>query len=317
MTRLDPIPDGGDASNIDSEFHSILDAEKAEDIEFAEYDLECRKTEDVMVKHLIDDGFPLLPQVLATRAELGEESGLTMVYEHLVSRTDELRDQLALTTTPSEELTRDYQLTYLKSRLVIAIQQLAAAKGAQDSALDQVKKFEEDGDEEQANRWREFAHETRKEAEAQALTNESLGEKTAIRILSAVASEFEGESLLPLTEKSQEYLMMHRLKEEKSADDRLDLKSYTLMARELLESKLSDGQKMHPDFEKFAYSLTYALARNLVAPKYTQGCSPEQLQGYRAMISYHVGEAVKFAPQIGLPAEEVRTIYEDILSELS
>lgn len=317
MTHSDPIPDGGDANYIDFGFRSIIDAEKLENIELGEYDLECRKVEDEMVKHLIDDGVPLLPQVLATRAELGEESGLTVVYEHLIGRANELRDQLVSTTTPSEELTRDYQLTYLKSRLVIAIQQLAAAKGTQDSVLDQVKRFEEDGDEEQANRWREFAHETRKEAEAQALTNESLGEKTAIRILSAVASEFEGESLLPLTEKSQEYLMMYRLKEEKSADDRLDLKSYTIMARELLEIKLSDGQKMHPDFENFAFSLTYAIARNLVAPKYTQGCSPEQLQGYTAMISYHVGEAVKFAPQIGLPAEEVRTIYEDILSELS
>jgi len=319
MTHSDPIPgNGGDDSyDIDSELHSRLDAKKIEDIEFGEFDLQNSMREDEMVRRLLDDNFPLLPEILEIRTQLGEESGLTVVYEHLVARAGELRDEFASTPDPSEELKHDYQLTYLQSRLVIAIQQLAAAKGAQESVLDQAQKIEDSGDIELANMWREFAYETRKDAEAQALTNESLGEKTATRILSAIAPEFKGESLLPITAASQEYLVVYRLKEEKSDDDRTEVKAYTKKAREILESKLSDGQRQHPDFEGFAFMLCNAAARATLEPKHTLGLTSMQQGTYRLMIDYNVADAVNTGPQIGIDPVEVRAIYEDILARLS
>lgn len=316
MTHSDPSPGVGPPDDIDSELGSIFDAETAKDIQFAELDVEARVREDAMLTRLLENNFPLLPEILEVRTQLGVESGLAEVYGHLVDTMSNLRDRVASTPEAKEALAHNYQLAFLQSRLTIAVQLLAGAKGAQDSILDQVKICEDAGDYEMAEIWRKFAHEARKEAEAQALADDSLGEKTATRILQVLAPEFEGESLLPMTEESRGYLMMHRLKNEKSSDDRDAVKMYTVAAQTLLASKLTDEQRQHPDFENFSFSLCVAVARTVLEPKHTTGFTKIQLGTYRSMISYHVAEAMKYAPQMGIGSVEVRTIFEDILSQL-
>lgn len=318
MTFPESIPSSeNDPHTLDNILRSILDDEATEDSEANEQMQETKITEDALISRLVDYDFPFISQILTIRDELGEDSGLTILYEHLIEKRSKLDSKLATDADPSDQLKNDCQLTYLQGKLISAIQLLAAGKMCHDAELQEARTAEDGGNLDAAKMWKEMAYETRKEAEAQVLTNESLGPKFAARLLHAVSPEFEGDSLLPLDKESESYLMMYRLKQEKSNDDLIDVKAYALMGREVLETKVTPGQIQHPEFDYFALSLSWAVSRSILGPKHTLGLSAEQIDTYKSLIRVRMTEALKIAPELGIEPTDVLEMYESIVAELT
>ncbi len=320
MTHSDPIPSNDNNSyDLDSELQAMTDAEKIEDIEFNEQGLKRRQSEDMLIAYLVNDGFPLLPQILEARAKFHEEFGPTEAYyyDRFADNVLKFLDDLATPDTSSEIPQHDYEQTYLHKELVCAIQGLALGYDMQVHELRFAREHEENGDIINAENLKSIAYETRKDSEAEVLTNDLLGTELATRLLTAVAPAFEGDSLLPLTPESEEYIMMYRLGQEKMVDDRKEVRTYTSLAREILETKVTSGQTEHPEFNNFANYLCLAVARTILEPKHTASKNPDQIDIYKTLIDYNVTAAIEIAPQIGFEPVDIQIMYDDILAQLS
>lgn len=331
MDQIDPMGYGdGDRVDPDAELLRLLVDQQIQNIEYNEEDLKHRGLEDKITSLLLDDDWPLLKEALVVRAQLGVESGLIELYEHLAIKGAEIRQMLTSAGAPEEGLRQQYYTVNQQSGLVATIMQLAAAKGLQEFMLATAQEEETIGgsqlvsywrEQQLVSYWREQGLGVRKEAEARVLLEESLDEAQAVRLLEVVAAEFEGESLLPLTAQSRRYIMMQWLEEEVSSqrtqDRRQDLSNLISIAQEKLAAKFSSGQRQHPDFESFSSALSYAIAHEVQALQNPEHFSPEELQVKSMTSKYHVAKAKALAPQLGIDADSVQDIYEDTVAQLS
>ena len=316
MTSEFGLPDGN-KPDIEEEFHTFLDNETLFDIEADEHLSQTAIIEDALMTRLLDDGFPLVPQILEINTtKFNDKHGLTPLYDFLVEQVNSQSASSPEVPSSNEEASIDRQTAYLMSSLVSAVQILAAAKSYQDTLLNHAQVVEDNGSTKGAESLRQAAFEARKEVEAQLLTNESLGPKVATRILLIASPEFKGDSLLPLTEDSESYIMMYRLKQEKFYDTTDEVKAYATKAREILETKVKPGQIQHPEFDDFAFSLCWAISRSILGEQHTVGLSTEQIDAYRMLIKFRIDEALKKAPELGIEADTIQELYESIISEL-
>ncbi|MCA9341418.1 hypothetical protein KC952_02710 [Candidatus Saccharibacteria bacterium] len=254
------------------------------------------------------------------RAQLGVESGFDEVYSHLEAKYHKLEGETAAATGLDEDLKRDLELVSSQCKLISTILQLAVLALTQKDDLDHIQErdsnlpstSEDTADD--SSRAREAAYDVRKKVEAKVLLDSEIDRSLAVRILQAVASEFTGESLLPITEESEMYIAKYRLEKLRSENIYVIVHNYTGRARNMLKSKFSDHQKRHPDFDEFILHLSSAIARSLVPENYY---SDEELETSKEYIRSMLESSARIAPQIGLSDVELDSIFIEILTELS
>jgi hypothetical protein len=287
MTGSDPTPeDGKQPYPFDRELEALLKREFLDGIESATEDQLSREREDKILGLLLEDNFPLLSYVLELRQSLGIVTGLTEVYDRLRSTADSLSDS----SDSSEESSKVYQLIVVLRNLIFAIQRLAAAIGVQESGLD-----------------------VRKEAEAQLLLDKSIGRNFAERILQVVAPLFRGESLLPINEKSEEFLLFYQLEVEASDERRTKLLVLTRSIQEELSQRFTEDQLRAPNFRHFAFHLSIAIAQILLAPN--DDSIPDSVY-LDVKIKPNVTDAIKYGEQLGLNPYDVSDVIHEIVRRL-
>lgn len=321
MTFQPGEPFDDNQPSLENEFHAFLDKEALFSMEANEAGSQIIAVEDIFMKKLVDSGFPIAAQLMDAHATIHasnseDKIGLAATYDFLINRLDQLASD-AESGSPSAWASKiGYGIVYKMSNLASTVELLAVAKCYQDELLNQAQYAEDNGDPESAESFKLMAYDARKEAEAQLLTDEQLAVEDSSEILLAVSSEFEGESLLPISDESRSYMMMYRLAKERSHEEADERKAYSQMAREILESHLKAGQMQHPEFEEFAFSLCRAASKSALAARHTIGFEPEKIDAYHELIQINVDQALRIAPELGIEPEAIQALFEAITSAL-
>lgn len=256
---------------------------------------------DSMLSRLLDIELPPACTIERLRERVQEASGIELTLTYLKD---------AVIVPPEEENYSEYKVTL---HLAQSLKHLAAAKILQARLLEEAAAAKEEGKPKQAALSLADAQNVRKEAEASVLTDEVLGESFAEFLLDIASPEFQGESLLPMTDESWLYVEMYIVDREEAERDRVCRSTYRARAYEILRSYVTPAQMECSGYEDFARFLCWAVVHQLIA---AQREPRDSMSHHRAVIQGFLQMAQNSASKIGVNPADVHAIYEGVVAEM-